>query len=646
MQKALKILEQNAEWIAMGLGGLWVLLIVWKYVLTPPVVSLGKGTTLHPSEVDLEVSHAATALANEMNRKDVPKMPGIDFAEQFAKSMESTMPMPLAFAPIDSPAASKPLVVGPGGDVPNGPTLLAALPGPLVPTDASLIAGRSMIVKPVPAANANNNGAVPAPAVPVAPVPLVNPVGGAPIVPINGVDKVWVTVFGLVDYASWDTLFKEAKLPDWLGGQKEFLEVQIERQEVGPDGTPVGQPVRVKPVTLNEPAADWKTDPDQFLDWADKNQVPIIQPVFYQVVSGDMWKTPEMAAAEAANPANLNGQTSTPWLGPDGTFNAKQFLDATKAMTPKDALDARLKLTPEQRREVTKEEQDEKDKDRTNHPPTVRPGTGRPNTDTRGGGVRGGGGGVRGGGVRGGNDITDPSIFREILAQAAPGNVAPIHGRPNAGGRRPLPTGPGPYQGGFQPRPEFQQAGAVNQDPNGKIHIWAHDDSVESGKTYVYRIRVIYKNPVYKTQNIAQPALTQQLGIPDFADPAAGWSEWSKPVTIPQLINFWLASNVGANTNAVRFRVRKWQNAKANDKEFTVQVGDMIGGLDKATGVDYSTGWILDDARPISANDCRATLANESSSQIMTRTYRADDADLRQHPLPPPAVGAGLGRAD
>src|ERR1700743_3829641 len=51
MQKYLKILEQHVQWIALGLGALCLFLIIWSYVVKPPVVVKLGTTSAQPGEV-------------------------------------------------------------------------------------------------------------------------------------------------------------------------------------------------------------------------------------------------------------------------------------------------------------------------------------------------------------------------------------------------------------------------------------------------------------------------------------------------------------------------------------------------------------------------------------------------------------------
>src|SRR5688500_16190462 len=67
MQKVTDFLEQNVQWIAIGLGVLFVLFMTWSYVLTPPAqVELG-GEMRTAGEVDEYTSeHVAKELEGKI----------------------------------------------------------------------------------------------------------------------------------------------------------------------------------------------------------------------------------------------------------------------------------------------------------------------------------------------------------------------------------------------------------------------------------------------------------------------------------------------------------------------------------------------------------------------------------------------------
>lgn len=54
MEKQKNFFEQNVQWIALGLGGVFLLLMVFFYVLQRPVAVTINGAELGPGEVEPE----------------------------------------------------------------------------------------------------------------------------------------------------------------------------------------------------------------------------------------------------------------------------------------------------------------------------------------------------------------------------------------------------------------------------------------------------------------------------------------------------------------------------------------------------------------------------------------------------------------
>jgi len=62
MKKVLDLLEKNVQWLAMGLGALYLLWMVWTYVINSPVKVTGVAPNpLSPGDVD---SYIADNVAN------------------------------------------------------------------------------------------------------------------------------------------------------------------------------------------------------------------------------------------------------------------------------------------------------------------------------------------------------------------------------------------------------------------------------------------------------------------------------------------------------------------------------------------------------------------------------------------------------
>src|SRR5688572_24382718 len=52
MQKVVDFLEKNVQWLVLGLGGVIFLLMVWWYVVQPPVTVQVSGKQVLPGEID------------------------------------------------------------------------------------------------------------------------------------------------------------------------------------------------------------------------------------------------------------------------------------------------------------------------------------------------------------------------------------------------------------------------------------------------------------------------------------------------------------------------------------------------------------------------------------------------------------------
>src|SRR3954462_11509562 len=66
MQKVTEWLEKNVQWIAIGIGGLFMLYMIWLYVLSPVAeVKIGQDN-LGPGEVD---SYTWTHIGKELEQK-------------------------------------------------------------------------------------------------------------------------------------------------------------------------------------------------------------------------------------------------------------------------------------------------------------------------------------------------------------------------------------------------------------------------------------------------------------------------------------------------------------------------------------------------------------------------------------------------
>ncbi len=121
------------------------------------------------------------------------------------------------------------------------------------------------------------------------------------------------------------------------------------------------------------------------------------------------------------------------------------------------------------------------------------------------------------------------------------------------------------------------------------IPVWFHDDTVEAGKTYRYRLRVnLWNRYVGQISLVANPEEAKQSVI------HGEWSEPSEPISVTPSTYFFLAN---AFNNETTVEVYKWRKGEWLKERFPVQVGDTIGGVKSVTTSDYD-----DEGRPLRAD--------------------------------------------
>lgn len=161
----------------------------------------------------------------------------------------------------------------------------------------------------------------------------------------------------------------------------------------------------------------------------------------------------------------------------------------------------------------------------------------------------------------------------------------------------------------------------ADKDPG----VWFHDDSVEPGKTYRYRMRVrIWNRYVGKRDVLQDPTNAEKTEL------TGEWSLPSDPVTVAPETFFFVRG--ATSDDAVNVEVFKRYRGDWYKESFTVRVGDEIGELrdvktaevdDKGnavrSAVDFRTGAVVLDIR----NE-RNLPVRQSSSDGQFRYYPAD----------------------
>jgi hypothetical protein len=645
MNKIVALLEKHVQWIALGLGALYLGFMIWTYLVQTPISVTGIGPTpLTPGEVDTYIrEHAVAPLQTAMKNTVVPEMPVPNFLDRFKSDMDlaGSPDYPLTMV-WDSQVLAVQLTNTPKNIIPQDAPIpsLPALPPAKVTAYSS---GKSNIQLAVAGANGANPGAVaagPGPELPPPPTALPAvaqpaPAGGGAngILPVDAgpaagtKDASWVTAGFTIPHADLAKAFKAVNIPAWTE-HTTILQVQLYREESLPGGKwtdPQLIPPSNASVLLALPPNNPQAQPDQqnFLTWAIAHVVDILQPPFYQVNRGDAWFAPGQVVQQVA--------PTLPPLDPSQTYPPSVL-----AQYPDDQRLAYFRAH---------------NKLNSNQTPQHRPNNGGGGPGGPGGlppWMQGGGGGPGGipGGARGPGARNDaPDSTTEILAD----NFTPPGG-PSQGGLPPWATGgqrfappgaepgmpPGMPQGmPMQPNPNLAPGGPGDLstlfpiptgdfDPNAltnDITGWAHDTSVVPGHTYRYMIKYAIKNPIWQTNaGKNNPTLRTifQINSPDGV--------WGDPVNVASTTNFFVYANSRQGALTARFKVFKWENGSERSHTFEVAPGDLIGGQDQ--GVDYATGWTVVDLRFDDPKnpESMTVLVMDPNGNISRRDYRTDQA--------------------
>ena len=155
---------------------------------------------------------------------------------------------------------------------------------------------------------------------------------------------------------------------------------------------------------------------------------------------------------------------------------------------------------------------------------------------------------------------------------------------------------------GFMPAASEGPKLVTNPDAEkGEVATWFHDDSVEAGKTYRYRMRVkLWNRYLGQMRAVRAPESAKEPIL------VGEWSLPSDPVTVTPSTYFFLKG--GRENNLASVEVWKWRDGDWVRQTFEVAVGDVIGGvrkvrreeLDDKTGredVDFTTGAVVLDLR-------------------------------------------------
>lgn len=549
MQKLAQILENYVQWIALALAALFMGWVIWAYAVHSQVaVQLG-ATPVLPGEIDSKILEGPiTALNHDMQSPKEISIAVPDLQQPWVASVSGpTSVVALKpFTPWTETASNTftPRDVIEGKDATPIDHFVTAPPA--VPVAISQL--RTTVEYPDPKQPPPANNAH------VQPVMLT--------MNLDGVSVLFKIEIAKLAKEYHDQLDKKAAIPA-VAWQTEILKVEPIREEKLPNGQ-WGNSTTIKPLVIHA-LMDYpgdvapRDDAYSFKDWAAKHADEIIHPDFYQTAQGaPPWHRPDQQP-------DLTKAPVQPVSAPPPTF-----VPPTRPPLPGAAPGRNIP--------------------RGTAPPKYAPAD--PNRPTPYAGPPG----RAPGGYPG-----YPGAFPGAYPGGYPGGYP---GSFPGGYQRPFqPNGPQPF------RPNgaaFSSQGGVF-DPTqlqNDIEILAHDDTVEAGKTYRYRLVYRIYNSLYDINVISKPEIAKQFAI------ASKQSEPTDPVTIPQRTNFFVKS---ITANEVKFDVFTWEGVM-KVKEVRAAPGDAIG----------KTAWSVVDIRHDSKKNEPYVLLSDDGGNIQRRDFRAD----------------------
>ncbi len=197
--------------------------------------------------------------------------------------------------------------------------------------------------------------------------------------------------------------------------------------------------------------------------------------------------------------------------------------------------------------------------------------------------------------------------------------------------------------------PEPQETATVIVQPTGGQKVWAHDLTAEPGITYRYRLRVSLINPMFQRSKLKgqrREKYFHKLAILSRA------SQWTKPVTIEPLRQFFVVGGSGAERQAT---IEVWRvfDGRPRVSEFRVYPGDPLGhevtmsAAGQQIVVDMSIpGLVVDLVDAASERGLRGRsimlYVSADTHQLFERSIEADRASpARARLISQAAVAAG-----
>ncbi len=702
-QGAFNFFELHVEKLALGACGAFALAMAWLFMINTPNTVEYKGETVAPRELDARIRAAAEQMQSRSRAAKPPEVQVPKYSQDLRREQDAGVvgaPVAVAAAaasgaggeaaaPVAPPAIPERLRLatnfGRKVEVPGLEELVEA-PGqvslvrPLAPLTPAARTGRSMILHAAPGAGAGGRGA-----------------GEAPEEPV---EAAWVSVAGYFDReAQQKEMSKNGYAP--YRSKVYLAGVDLQRQEMLSSGefsewkdVPASKTAGTG-VELAEPVFDERSGAmlnkeavDRSFQAVKSGQRSIMQPPFHEVTAGDTWDVPPIPGFEdegdassasdggdsdaakkrreerlkrqkelaAARRASRGGGGIPPAFGGrgGGVFGGRggRGMMGEGALAPPIAGGGggsnRAAMRKQLNDQLKEAETAIKEKDWNRARSTAESVATNPEADT--GMVNraeriieeaskklekeGGAPAVAGEGM----------VFGRGGGRGVPMLEGGGRGFPMAeGGGRGAPAAPSGTSG-ENSEPEY------NPKNRGQVVLWAHDDSVEAGKTYRYRMRArLWNRYVGQARPLRDPAGAAVAVL------VGDWSLPTEPVTVAPSTHFFLSSG-RTDKSGARVEVFKWREGTYVRRSFDVGVGDVIGGVvkikkegeaERAEGerksaayedVDFSTGAVVLDLRfdePVEIRQPgpRGEFTYRSKPQLIMVYLEAADGQIKQRVL-------------
>lgn len=141
--------------------------------------------------------------------------------------------------------------------------------------------------------------------------------------------------------------------------------------------------------------------------------------------------------------------------------------------------------------------------------------------------------------------------------------------------------------------------GLVNLNEDDFVLAWTHDPSVDPGATYRYRAIVSFYNPFFTRGFQLDPSQEHLSKLPTLE---TSTSSWSSPIKVDSGTEFFLTEATppsGTQLGSATIEVFSKQGGRYWSRSYTVGPGDRIGGIQSIKSsddpIDFGTDWYVLD---------------------------------------------------